>query len=76
MCEDFAREGVVRYDVAYMATAVTATPFLHMQAQQAKHSVIALEAHGDGRGCRLPPQHHRRLPGSNLHRGCWGGLLC
>ena len=25
MREDFAREGVVRYDVAYMATAVTAT---------------------------------------------------
>jgi hypothetical protein len=50
MREDFAREGVVRYDVAYMATAVTATrsSILQVEAQQARHSVIALEAHGEG----------------------------
>jgi hypothetical protein len=61
-----------------MTTAVTATPslILHMQAKQAKHPVIALEAHGDG----VDVACHRNIicgyPGSNLHRGCWGGFLC
>jgi hypothetical protein len=61
-----------------MTTAVTATPslILHMQAKQAKHPVIALEAHGDG----VDVACHRNIIGGYRARictgGCWVGFLC